>query len=373
MSTQATYPSLSVVVHNYNYAQFLGEALDSALSQLVAGDDLVVVDDGSSDNSMQILEHYAAHNHIKFIRQANQGQMKAVRTGIENARGDVIVLLDSDDCFLPGYLQRLREIYRDNPEVSFVFCRPQVDGPPSSSLATTRANLRRMELPHGLIGKTRWAALLFHEYVGAPTSGNSLSRALGRQIVTLPDMLNATRQLSPRLARLLGVSETEANQAGLSADGVILRVASILGAVKYCDSRPGFLYRIHGNNKYASGSRLGHIYLRQLRRRIFIAIVREHFDLCAQPTAVELRAEITDRRFGLRLRRRLHIRARYLLAALTSRGTPRAKVGAMAAAIGSSRRQVPRRDAPIAESDALREDAQGRQKSMRESGRAERD
>jgi len=373
MSSQAAYPSLSVVVNNYNYAQFLGEALDSALAQLAATDELVVVDDGSSDNSMQILEHYAAHHHIRFIRQANQGQMKAVRTGIDNARGDVIVLLDSDDCFLPGYLQRLREVYRDNPEVSFVFCRPEVGGPPSSSLETTRANLRRMELPHGLIGRTRWAALLFHEYVGAPTSGNSLSRSLGQQIVTLPDTLNGTWRLSPRLAHLLGVSETEANRAGLSADGVILRVASILGAVKYCDSRPGFLYRIHGSNKYASGSRFGHIYLRRLRRRMFNAIVREHFDLHAQPTAEELREEITNRHFGLRFRRRLHIRARYFLAALASSGTPRGKAGAVAAAIGYSRRQIPRREAPNAEPKTLREDAQGRRTATRESGKAARD
>lgn len=362
-----------MVVNNYNYGQFLGDALDSALSQLVVADELVVVDDGSSDNSTQILEYYAAHHGIKFIRQANQGQMKAVRTGIENARGDVIVLLDSDDYFLPGYLQRLREIYRANPQVSFVFCRPQVGGPPSSGLEATRTNLQRMALPAGLIGKTRWATLLFHEYVGVPTSGNSFSRSLGRQIITLPETLNKTRRLSPRLTRLLRISEAEASQAGLSADGVILRVASILGAVKYCDDSAGFLYRIHGGNKYATGSRLGHGYLRHLRKRVFIAIVREHFGLCAQPTAGELREEITNRRFGVHLRRRVHIRARYLLAALGSRGTLPEKISAMTAATGLSRRPALHDDASKVEPDAWREGARNKRKATPESGKAARD
>jgi len=373
MSHQCTCPSLSVVVNNHNYGRFLGEALDSALSQLVAGDELLVVDDGSSDHSLRVLEHYAANHGVRFVSQPNRGQMHAVRTGIANARCDVIVLLDSDDYFLPGYLRRLRAIYRDNPEVSFVFCRPHVGGPPSASLDATRDTLRRMELPHGIVGRTRWATLLFHEYVGVPTSGNSLLSSLGRHIITLPETIDRTHRMSPRLARLLRISESETRQGGLSADGVILRAASILGAVKYCDARPGFFYRIHGGNKYATGSRLGHSYLRYLRKRVFLSVARDHFVLHERPTAGALRDEITHRSFGLRLRRRVHIRTRYLLAALTSRGTPRQKAGAMAAAIGVTRRQDSHRGAPKATPTRSREDAPDTRKSTAEWDTAKRD
>jgi len=327
-------PGISVVVNNYNYDTYLEAALDSALEQLRDCDELVVVDDGSSDDSPDILARYARHPLVTVIFQKNQGQMKAVRTGIEAARGDIIALLDSDDYYLPGYLDRLRDIYRANPDIAFVFSAPQVAGPVAEDVRVNRAVLDRMELPAGHVGASRWAAVLFYEYVGVPTSGNSLRSSLARQIITLPSKLDETQQLPAVAIKLLGLSERDAQKFGFSADGVLVRVSSMLGAVKYYENHPWWVYRIHGDNKYASVPKLGRRYLRHKLRNTLLDMATEHFALARRPSARELRAEITARSFGLRLRRRIHIRGRYCLASLTSRGPLSERLSAALVAAG---------------------------------------
>lgn len=333
MNDRTDNPTLSVVVNNFNYARFLVDALDRALEQLHACDELVIVDDGSTDESPTLLQRYAERPGVRVIRQENQGQMKAVRTGVDAARCDIIVLLDSDDYFLPGYLDRLRTIYRENPEVDYVFCGAEVGVKPSAALRETRGILDRMELSPGLVGGTRWATIMFYEYVGVPTSGNSLTNALAKKIMTLPTSLDMTSTLPMPLARLLRISETEAKKSGLTADGVIVRAASILGANKYYDPRPGFMYRIHGGNKYATVSLAGRRFLRHYRRAAFLKTAMVHFDMDRRPTARELHKEIISRSFGLRMRRFLHIRARYVIAVCFSSGSFGDKIGALRAVL----------------------------------------
>lgn len=334
MTVSAVGPTLTIVVNNYNYAHFLEEALDNALIQLNDGDELIVIDDGSTDGSPELLRRYEKNHGITLQMQKNQGQLKAVRVGIEMAHGDVVVLLDSDDYFLPGYLDRLREIYAQHPGVDFVFADAEVGGSAASQNHSARRALDAMELEPGVIGTTRWGTTLFFEFVGISTSGVSLRRALAQKIIALPEHLNKTRRIPPLLAHLLRISPTEARKAGLTADGLIVRAASMLGAIKFYDNRPGFFYRIHGKNKYANASALGRRYLRQSRKALIVSSVLQHFELPNRPTAQELHEEVTQRHFGQRFRRRLHIRTRYCLAAITARGTLKQRLQAIAAAAG---------------------------------------
>lgn len=333
MDNTAAGPFLSIVVNNYNYAQFLAEAMDKALAQMRDGDELVVVDDGSTDESAQIFERYVGRPDVRIIKQENQGQLKAVRVGIEAAENEIIALLDSDDYFLPGYLDRLRWIYRENPDIDYVFSTPELGGEPSVALSETRSMVKRLEIKPGAVGTTKWATILFYEYVGIQTSGNSLTNKLAKTIMTLPMALDDTRRLSPLLARLLRIGPTEAKKSGLTADGVIVRTASILGARKFYDEKPGFMYRIHGSNKYATVPAAGRRFLRYYPRRAFLDSVLRAFSIARRPTAIELREEILNRSYGQSPRRFLHIRARYFLAALTSRGTVANRLSAMAAAM----------------------------------------
>ncbi len=333
MDNTASDPSLSIVVNNYNYAQYLAQALDNALAQMCDGDELVVVDDGSTDESAQVFERYVDRPGVRIIKQENQGQMKAVRVGIEAARNDIIALLDSDDYFLPGYLERLRRLYRENPDIDYVFSSPEVGGEPSAALSETRGMVKRLELKPGAVGTTKWATILFYEFVGIQTSGNSLTNKLAKTIMTLPTALDDTRRLSPLLVRLLRIGPTEARKSGLTADGVIVRTASILGARKFYNEVPGFMYRIHGDNKYAMVSGAGRRFLRYYPRSAFLNTVLRSFSIARRPTAIELREEILDRSFGQTPGRSLYIRARYFLAAITSRGSLANRLSAMAAAM----------------------------------------
>ena len=88
-------PTLSVVIPNYNRADLIGETLDNVLAQTRAPDEVIVVDDGSTDHSVALLECYGKR--ITLIRQANAGPGAARNRGLAAARGDLIQFMDSDD------------------------------------------------------------------------------------------------------------------------------------------------------------------------------------------------------------------------------------------------------------------------------------
>lgn len=96
----------SVVMSNYNYARFLPEALDSILAQTIPADEIIVVDDGSTDESRRILAEYAVrHPSIRPIFQENAGQARAMNTGVAASAGDVVLFMDSDDTWAPGKIE----------------------------------------------------------------------------------------------------------------------------------------------------------------------------------------------------------------------------------------------------------------------------
>ncbi len=338
------YPTLSIVVNNYNYEQYLKEALESVFPQLHIQDEVIVVDDGSTDNSLAVLEQYQLDGKLILIAQQNQGQIAAVGTGIKAARGDIVVLLDSDDVLLDGYLEKLRDIYRLHPQVSFVFTQPKVFGENQSTVSETHDILDHMRFPPGLVGRSAWAAVLFHEFVGVPTSGLSMHRSLANKIMSLPSSIYDTEELNKWQRRIFGISSTEASKLGFSADGVIVRCGSALGALKYFNDTPGFKYRMHGRNKYASSSSRGRWFLRTRRKRMLARVVCSHFRIDPSPSTEELLEEISQRVWALNRRRRIRIRLEYCLATLRSTGTPRQKWVTLLAALGlSCRESVPSR------------------------------
>ncbi len=100
--------TISVIISNYNYGRFLAEALDSILAQTVAADEIIVVDDGSADESLDILDAYAEkHPVIRPVPQENQGQGSAMSRGFLESTGDVILLMDSDDIWHPVKIEQV--------------------------------------------------------------------------------------------------------------------------------------------------------------------------------------------------------------------------------------------------------------------------
>jgi len=107
-------PLISVIIPTYNRGWIIGEAIDSVLSQTYRQFELIVVDDGSSDSTDDILRGYK--DHAELIKQKNQGVSAARNTGIRRSRGRYIAFLDSDDFWLPEKLSRQIEFFLSHPE-----------------------------------------------------------------------------------------------------------------------------------------------------------------------------------------------------------------------------------------------------------------
>ena len=108
-------PRFSVLMPAYNREKFVGQAIDSVLSQVFTDYELFVIDDGSTDKTLQVLESYGTR--IKVLRQANQGPEVARNRAAALARGEYLVLLDSDDLLLPSALEVYDRVIRafDSP------------------------------------------------------------------------------------------------------------------------------------------------------------------------------------------------------------------------------------------------------------------
>lgn len=97
---------ISIIVPIYNAEKYLGECVDSILGQTYENFELILVDDGSSDNSGKICDEYAAkHERIKVIHKENGGVSSARNTGLDNAKGEYITFVDSDDTIDKQYLE----------------------------------------------------------------------------------------------------------------------------------------------------------------------------------------------------------------------------------------------------------------------------
>jgi glycosyltransferase involved in cell wall biosynthesis len=108
-------PLISVIIPTYNRAGVLPEAIDSALSQDYGNFEVIIVDDGSTDETPALLERYGTR--ITVIRQSNRGVSAARNRGVREANGDLIAFLDSDDLWQPGKLSTQAAFYKSHPDV----------------------------------------------------------------------------------------------------------------------------------------------------------------------------------------------------------------------------------------------------------------
>jgi glycosyltransferase involved in cell wall biosynthesis len=162
-------PKVSVIVTCYNYASYLAEAVDSVVGQTFQDLEIIIVNDGSSDDTVEVakrlIDKYAGFQ-IKLIDQPNSGVAVARNVGISKALGEYVLPLDADDMIAATFLEETVAVLDANPRVSFAYTEMQLFGDITDEERWQRIGLEydfkrlltsQFFLSCNLIRKTAWA------------------------------------------------------------------------------------------------------------------------------------------------------------------------------------------------------------------------
>ena len=233
------------VISSYNYAQFICEAVDSALGQTVAFDEIIIVDDGSTDGTVELLKgRYAHHPSIQIVSKENQGQLSCFNEGFLRSSGDIVFFLDADDVYEPDYVEQMLEVYRREPGFDFVYCGVRRFGRKESGLKSARDQ----DFGYSVI-----LTACLRDWIGGPTSCLSMRRATLEKILPLP-FLDSWRT---------------------RADDCLVFGASLAGARKFYLARALVRYRVHDQNQFCGRSPDK---FAVYRRRLAINTLFEHLE-----------------------------------------------------------------------------------------------
>lgn len=227
----------SIVIANYNYARFVARAIESALDQDWPAIEVIVVDDGSTDDSASVIGKYAAR--VASIFQDNAGQRAANNVGFAAATGDVIVFLDADDVLRPGFAKSVAAAWR--PGTSKVQVQIARVGPDEQPLGSLLPDIRFTPTSDEI---RHWADTT-GEYPTPPGSGNAYAR----------DFLERFFPIGP--------------EHDAFTDSTCLALAPYLGKVVTV-LQPLVSYRQHGTNDsnlLAAPTRFGREVDRAIRRQ----------------------------------------------------------------------------------------------------------
>lgn len=235
-----TEPLVSIIIANYNYGRFLPAAIDSALQQSYPEIEVIVVDDGSTDNSCEIIVDYG--DQILPIFKENGGQASALNAGFGQSHGDVVIFLDADDVLLGNTAQRVVEAFQANPSLAKVMYRVEIidingrptgDVRPYPYLPNRNGDLYRhvLTFPFDMI----WMA----------TSGNAFAASVLREILPVPEQ-----------------------DFSILADFYLSHLAPLFGEVVFLKDI-GAYYRIHGGNNHLQSTTS--VNLAQMRQNLAYA------------------------------------------------------------------------------------------------------
>ncbi len=173
-------PLVSIIINNYNYGSFVAEAINSALNQTYSPIEIIVVDDGSTDNSREIIASYG--DQIVPILKENGGQASAYNAGFAATSGEIICFLDSDDLFLPEKVALVVKEFQADSEIGWCFHTLRlIDDKTNREIGLTRQNG---------VGKCDFRDLVKQGtplYV-PPSSGLCFQRSLLAQIIPIPEV-----------------------------------------------------------------------------------------------------------------------------------------------------------------------------------------
>lgn len=126
MGPKVTFPKISVSMPNYNHAQYIGQAIESILEQSVQPYEVIIVDDGSTDDSVKLIESYARkYPQIKFLKnEKNMGVEHSLRRILQNISGEYILFFSADDKVFPCFFEKSVAILQEFPEAGLCCSEP---------------------------------------------------------------------------------------------------------------------------------------------------------------------------------------------------------------------------------------------------------
>lgn len=211
-------PLVSILINNYNYGRFLREAIDSALNQTYSDTEVIVVDDGSTDDSQEIIASYGEK--IIPVFKENGGQASAFNAGFAVSKGDLICLLDSDDVWLPNKVEATVEATSRYPEATLIYHRVQPIDVHRAFIGEPKPEtILNGQICERVVRSGGW-------WDFPPTSGMSFKRSFFEPIMPVPE-----------------------KDYRICADSYLGDLAPFIGPVIGLDNALA-LYRLHGRNNW---------------------------------------------------------------------------------------------------------------------------
>jgi glycosyltransferase involved in cell wall biosynthesis len=250
---------ISVILPTYNRALFLTEAFASIAAQWHRNWELIVVDDGSTDETSEVLDRLVPDcpGPVRVVRQPNAGAYAARNTGLDQATGDAVAFFDSDDLWLPHHLERCAQALVTHPEVDWVFgaCR-MVDMDSNRELAPTTIYVKGRPRP----------------FLSLRTLADGELRVIDDERATAMQIehgLYCGLQNSVVRRSVFEHRRFWSDYLVVEDEMFVIRLLAAGGRFAYFDN-PHVVYRVHADN--SSGSATGQDTTRQ--RRIFSEMVR---------------------------------------------------------------------------------------------------
>jgi glycosyltransferase involved in cell wall biosynthesis len=215
--------SVDIVIDNYNYGQFLGAAIESALAQTHEKVRIIVVDDGSTDDSKDVLR--ACEGRVEAVLKENGGHASAFNAGVARCRGDIVIFLDADDLLAPEAAARAARTFAADENVVKVQSRMEVVDAEGRSTGLVKPP-PHIPMPNGDVRREELSQPFDLPWV--PTSANSFRLEAIRRIMPIPE-----------------------REYRMCAERYLVHLVALLGPVVSLDE-VGAFYRVHGDNAYES-------------------------------------------------------------------------------------------------------------------------